>query len=415
MLSIDEARETILSVVQATGRETLSVADAAGRVLAETLLAKRNLPPCDNSAMDGYGLRAQDAAGASDERPVALELVGAQLAGGADVGAVPAGKAVRIMTGATIPAGIDAVVMRENTDESRVNDDATGSVAVRSAPRAGENIRRRGEDTAAGEVVGALGDVITPGRLNLLASAGHALVAVHRRPRVGILSSGDELRELGEPLAETDIVNSNAHAIAAAVREAGGVPELLGIARDSLPDHRDKIDAARSADVLITIGGVSVGTHDFVRPALEALGVTLDLWKVAMRPGKPLAFGRRDHQLVFGLPGNPVSSQVSFELFVRPALLRLQGRPDVVKRALKARVVSAGMRKKPGFTVFARARVSLGDDAQLVLELDGKQGSGQVSGLARANALCVLPAEGEGVATGELASVLLLDDSYLLA
>src|SRR5690606_22991023 len=223
---------------------------------------------------------------------------------------------------------------RENTDEADVRDDATGTVRIRKAPQPGENVRRQGEDCAEGEGVGAPGDVVTPGRLNLIASAGHVVVSVHRRPRVAILASGDELRELGEPLGAHDIVNSNAHAIAAAVRDAGAVPELLGVAKDTLEDHRAKIDAANGADVLITIGGVSVGTHDFVRPALEAVGVTLDLWKVAMRPGKPLAFGRRGAQLVFGLPGNPVSSQVGFELFVRPALYRLQGRRDVVRRAL---------------------------------------------------------------------------------
>lgn len=415
MLSIDEAREKVLSATTALGSERLFVSDAVGRVLAAPVHSTRNLPPADNSAMDGYGLRADDARGASEDAPVALDVVGAQLAGGVDVGEVPAGKAVRIMTGAVIPPGVDAVVMRENTDESGVRDDASGVVKIKKAPARGENVRRKGEDCAEGELVGAPGDVVTPGRLNLLASAGHVVVTVHRRPRVAILASGDELRELGEPLGAHDIVNSNAHAIAAAVREAGGVPELLGIAKDTLEDHRAKIDAASGADVLLTIGGVSVGTHDFVRPALEAVGVTLELWKVAMRPGKPLAFGRRGAQLVFGLPGNPVSSQVSFELFVRPALHRLQGRRDVVKRALKARLVGDGMKKKPGFTIFARGRATVDEGGQLALTLDDKQGSGQVSGLARANALCVLPADSEGVRTGDLVEVVLLDGSFAFA
>lgn len=410
MLSIDEARQKILSTTTALGSERVFLGDAGGRVLAEPLLAKRNLPPRDNSAMDGYGLRASDV----EHAPVSLEVSGAQLAGGEHVGMVAPGTAVRIMTGAVIPEGVDAVVMRENTDESGVKDDATGTIVVQKAPRAGENIRRQGEDVTAGEEVGVPGDVVTPGRLNLLASAGHAVVSVYRRPRVAILASGDELRELGEPYGDDDILNSNAHAVAAAVREAGGVPELLGIAHDTLEDHRQKMDAAKGADVLLTIGGVSVGTHDFVRPALEALGVVLDLWKVAMRPGKPLAFGRRGPQLVFGLPGNPVSSQVSFELFVKPALYKLQGRGDVVKQPLRAKVKGEGMKKKPGFTIFARARLSL-RDAELTVLLDDKQGSGQVSGMARANALCVLPADSDGVREGDVVDVLALDERYLLS
>jgi molybdopterin molybdotransferase len=277
-----------------------------------------------------------------------------------------------------------------------------------------QHIRRRGEDVAEGELVGEAGLVVTPARLNLLAQAGPTSALVHRRPRVAIVASGDELRELGEPLGEGDIVNSNAHAIAAAVVEAGGVAELLGIARDTLEAHVRLVEAAAFADVLITIGGVSAGTHDFVRPAFEAAGVVLELWKVAMRPGKPLAFGRRGAQLVFGLPGNPVSSQVTFELFVRPALLRLQGRERVCRSLVRATVVAGSVQKRPGFAVFSRASCRLGA-AGFEVRIEHKQGSGQVSGLARANALCALDAASHGAGPGDEIQVLLLGDDALLS
>ncbi|MFZ9889742.1 MAG: gephyrin-like molybdotransferase Glp, partial [Myxococcota bacterium] len=325
------------------------------------------------------------------------------------------GHAARIMTGAFIPMGVDAVIMREQTNEEAVTAEGTGVVTVLHAAKPGENIRRLGEDVSRGEPVGAAGDVVTPGRLNLLAATGQVTVEVHRRPRVCILASGDEIRELGQPFGPLDVLNSNAHAIAAAVRDAGAIAELIGIAADTLGDHIACIERARGADVLLTIGGVSVGTHDFVKPALTAVGATLELWKVAMRPGKPVAFGVWGRQLVFGLPGNPVSSQVSFELFVKPALLRLQGRSACMPQTLRARLVGSGMGKKAGFRMFARASAAVADDGYLEVCLDEKQGSGQVSGLARANALCVLAEEQTTIHPGDVVEVMLLDESWRLA
>lgn len=414
MISVEEARRTILDRIEPLGAETVTLGEAAGRVLAEPLTSLRNLPPADNSAMDGYGVRASDVEGASEASPVRLPVVGAQLAGGAPVEEVPPGRAARIMTGAPIPPGVDAVVMRELCDESDVNDDGTGTVAVKRAVPVGEAIRRMGEDVTLGGEVGRPGLRLTPGRINLLASAGHVSVRVHRRPVVAILASGDELKELGEPFTDDDILNSNAHAVAAAVRSAGAIPHLIGIAKDTLEDHRRKIDEAAFADALLTIGGVSMGTHDFVRPALEALGVTLDFWKVAMRPGKPLAFGRRGAQAIFGLPGNPVSSLVGFELFVRPALLKMMGAEHPVRRPVKATLVGEGMKKKKGVAFYARARAELGDEG-FAVRLEQKQGSGQISGLAWANALCVLDVETEAVKDGDRVEVLLLGDEALHA
>lgn len=415
LVSVDEARALILEHIAPLGAENVFVGAASGRVTAERLVSRRDLPPSDNSAMDGYAVRATDLEGATKDAPVSLPCIGVQLAGGAFNRHVRPKEVVRIMTGGAVPPGVDAVIMRESTDESLVSDEHTGPVRFHAEANKGDHIRRRGEDVAEGDEVVAAGTRITPGHVNLLASAGYGSLSVHRRPRVAILASGDELRELGEPWEPTDIINSNAHAVAAAVRAVGGVPEVLGIARDTLEDHKERIDGARSADVLITIGGVSAGTHDFVRPALEALDVELDLFKVAMRPGKPLAFARRGPQRIFGLPGNPVSSVVGTTLFVAPALRRMQGMQAVAPRPVRATLTSEGRKKRQGFTFFERARVQLREAGGFDVELTDKRGSGQVSGLAWANALCVLPAEADAVAKGDELDVILLDDSMLLA
>jgi molybdopterin molybdotransferase len=361
--------------------------DPRPRRLATTLCSRRALPPYANSAMDGYGVRAADVAAASDAAPVVLKLVGASRAGMTTTAQIGAGEAVAITTGAAIPAGVDAVVMRERCDESRTND---GHVGVRHAPRPGEHIRPRGEDIDGGVVVGNVGDVITPARLNLLLSAGYVGVDVVRRPRVGVLASGDELRDVGDGIGDDVIVNSNAWSIAAAATTLGADARMLGIAADTLQDHVDKLDVD-DVDVLITIGGVSVGSHDFMRPALEKLGAEMTLWKIAMRPGKPLAFGtlRRGRRttLVFGLPGNPVSALVTFTLFVAPALRALQGLADVGPVIERHQLLDdVPFTQKFPHAFFARAALVQRDGEEGVVTLD-RQGSGQISGLAAATHL----------------------------
>lgn len=412
MIHVEEAQKTILARVETLGEEVVTLSQSAGRILSQPITARRNLPPWDNSAMDGYGVRASDIADANEASPVRLQVQGMQLAGGASIEQLTPGHAVRIMTGAPIPPGVDAVVMRELCDESDVAE-GQGQVGIRKALGRGEAIRKRGEDVGLDDEIVAKGTWITPGVLNLMASAGHFTASVYRQPEVAILASGDELKELGEPYTDADILNSNAHAVAAAVAAAGGRPHLLGIASDTLDDHIEKIRAASYADVLLTIGGVSMGTHDFVRPALEALGVELDFWKVAMRPGKPLAFGRKGQQAIFGLPGNPVSSLVTFELFVRPALRKMMGSHEQVRRLLRGELVGPGMKKRAGVAFFARARVEVDWTGDLLVKLEEKQGSGQISGLAWANALCVLPPDCEKVDAGDRVSVLLLDERAL--
>lgn len=411
LLGVDEARARVLDAVTPLSDEELPLAQAAGRALAAEMRALRSLPGFDNSAMDGVGVRIADVQRASEAAPVALTLVGEALAGGA-TGARPlgAGEAVRIMTGAAMPPGVEAVVMREQTDE---RDLARGVIHVRAAASLGQHVRRAGEDVVKDGVVGQVGALVTPARLNLLLAAGHVAARVVRRPQVAILASGDELREVGAPLTERDVVNSNAHAIAAAVRAAGGEAHLLGIARDSLGDHVARIRDGAFADVLVTVGGVSMGTHDFVRPALAEVGCTLSLWRVAMRPGKPVAFGRRSEaggrQYVFGLPGNPVSAMVSFELFVRPALKKLLGcSPSDCLRPLLAATLAVGTNKKAGLEHWARAHAVLVDGALVATLLDA-QGSHQISGLAEADALVRLPRAATTLAAGERVEAMLLD------
>lgn len=419
LLPVDVASARILAACAPLGTTRKALTDVANDAvpgfLAERLLSLRALPPFSNSAMDGYAVAA------IDSTPATLKLVGQSLAGhGSDV-VIGAGEAIAITTGAPIPRGTFAVVMREQCDESRR---AEGVVVVQHHPRAGEHIRLRGEDVDVGAVVGDVGDALTPARLNLLWSAGHTTALVARRPTVAIMASGDELKEVGSALSDDDIVNSNAWAIAAACRRLGCEVRLLGIAKDTLDDHVRLMQRglAHDVDVLLTIGGVSVGSHDFVRPALEQLNATLSLWRLAMRPGKPLAFGMVPRPAeapaatstpasstgvhFFGLPGNPVSAMVTFRLFVQPALLRLGGAPATTA-ATRLAVLGdeVAFTKKRGLAFFARAVVARVGDALVVRTVD-RQGSGQISGLAEATALCCFPADAERIEPGSVVEIL---------
>jgi molybdopterin molybdotransferase len=396
MISVDEARALVLNAITPLSSENAPLIESAGRALAKDLTALRDLPGYDNSAMDGVGVRSDDVKSV----PTTLKLVGASLPGGdAPPYVLAPGEAMRIMTGGLVPPGVDAVVMRESTDESRV---LQNEIIIKDAPTMGQHIRRRGEDVRAGTPIVRAGDVITPARLNLLLASGHVNADVIRRPVVAVLASGDELREIGVPAGDTDVINSNSHAIAAAARLMGCEVRALGIARDSLESHVEKILESDGADVLLTIGGVSMGTHDFVRPALEQTGCTLDMWRVAMRPGKPIAFGRRGEQRVFGLPGNPVSAMVSFELFVRPALKKMMGLAQHDLAFVRA-ALAEPFKKKPGLEHFARAKCE--NDVVTVLD---KQGSHQISGLAEANALARFPKDSELTNSGDMVDVLML-------
>lgn len=399
MISVDEARNRILDYVAVLPAEEAELMDGLGRVLAEDVRAEESMPPFDNSAMDGYAVRAADVGGASEQAPVSLKVLEDVAAGYTATREVGPDQAIRIMTGAPMPAGADSVVMVERTRR------ADGGVEVLAPVGDGQNVRRTGEDVAAGDLVLRQGKVLRAGDIGLLASIGRPSVQVVRRPRVAVLSTGDELVEVDEALAPGKIRNSNAYALASQVLEAGGVPELLGIARDTAEHLAEKIKEGLGADVLITSGGVSVGDYDFVKDVLGELGQML-FWKVSMKPAKPLAFGMIGGKPTFGLPGNPTSSMVSFEQFVRPTLLKLAGRSDVLRPEVEV-VVSQPIKKKPGRQFFLRVMLNR-RDGRIEASLTGPQGSGILRSMSLAQGLLVLPEDAGDLAPGDKAVAQLL-------
>lgn len=400
MLPVDEALQKILSHVSPLPPERNALESALYRILAEEIVSGRVLPPFDNSQMDGYAVRSSDLAGAGEGRPIRLRISSRVFAGERPTIPVGPGEAARIMTGAQLPPGADAVVMQEHVT---VEGD---QVAIPIAPKPGAYVRPAGEDCRPGDRILAPGTVLTPGHLALLAALGRSELLVSQRPRVGILSTGDELCRVDEP-PDGRIVDSNSWGLMAQVQAAGGVPVRLGFARDDRAEIDRLLAAAEGCDVVLTSAGVSVGEKDFVRDALEALGVELKFWKVAMRPGKPLVFGVEGRRLFFGLPGNPVSSMVTFELFVRPALLKRMGHPTPVRSRLTARLAEP-VRKPAGLTHFLRAVTSV-ENGTLVTRPLGKQSSGLVSGMALANSLVVLGEAVTELAAGAEVEVLLFE------
>jgi molybdopterin molybdotransferase len=345
LLPVEEARARALALASRLPTEWVRLEEALGRTLAEDMAARRTVPPWDNSAMDGYAVRSADLTGSLPVRLAVRETV---YAGQEPRLAVEPGTCTRIMTGAPLPAGADAVVMQERTRPV----EGGASVEVQEAVGPGQFVRSRGEDARAGERLLGAGTPLGIPELGLLVSQGVLLVPVPRRPRVAVLSTGDELCRADEQ-AEGRVIDSNAPSLALAVARAGGLPTVLGIARDSPEQVLAHLQAARGFDVVLTSAGVSVGERDFVRAALEELGVTMDFWRVAIKPGKPLAVGRQGSTLYFGLPGNPTSSLVSFELFVRPTLRRLLGHTDVEPPRVRGRL-EGSLRKPPGLAHYLR-------------------------------------------------------------
>jgi molybdopterin molybdotransferase len=396
MLSVKEAVATVLAAVRPTEVEDVALDEAAGRVLARAVLATRPLPGFDNSAMDGYAVRVA-------ELPATLPVIGVAAAGLPFEGEVVSGCAVRIFTGAAMPAGLDAVMVQEDARRE-------GDCVTLPALEAGDNVRYAGEDIAVGEQAVAAGVRLGPGELGLLAALGATKLSVYRRPRVAVLATGDELVDAAQPLKVGQVVDSSRYALCAAVRALGGEATYLGIVPDDREASERAIASALGYDVVLTTGGVSVGDRDFVKASFEGAGVVLDLWKVAMKPGKPLAFGRggpAGKTLVFGLPGNPVSSIVSFELFVRPALLALQG-AAVMARATAPVVLLGGYRKQAGRAHYLRARVER-QGGQLHATPHPKQGSAILTSLVGINALVEIAAEVTEVPPGGEVLALLLD------
>lgn len=388
---VEHAQSQILQRISPLEDEAVTLDEALGRATTEAATALRTLPVADNSAMDGYAVRAADVVAP----PVSLKIVERIFAGQTPRRELQPGECARIMTGAHLPRGADAVIMQEKT---RAGADET-TVDILESVKAQANVRSRGEDSVEGDVLIPEGTALGIAELGLLWAQGLSTVRVHRRPRVGIVSSGDELVEIGAPHGGR-IYDTNSPAIAAMVRRAGGVPRKLGIAPDRLEAVRQKIETGLSPDfdVLICIAGMSVGEKDYVREVLGMLGVQIDFWRVAMRPGKPLAFGTRGKTLVFGLPGNPVSSLVTFELFVRPALKRLQGLDPTVP--VVPGVMGAELKKPQGLRLFARARVALQNGVLVATPL-GSQTSGALTSAAGATHLVSVPPEVTSVSAGD--------------
>lgn len=390
------------------GPETVALPEALGRVLAEPVDSSRQIPPADNSAMDGYALRREDAKGARRDAPASLPVAFEVPAGADTLPALEAGQAARILTGAPLPPGADAVVRQEDAERDG------GTVAIHVEPSPGEHIRRAGEDLNVGDRVLAPGTRIGAAEIGMLSALGRSFVPVVQRPRVAILSGGDELVEPDRDIAGGRIVSSNSYSIAAACREIGALPSYLGIARDTPEDLERHFRAGLGADVLVSSAGVSVGDRDYVRSVLEKLGCALVFWGVKMKPGYPLAFGDfpdAHGPRVFGLPGNPVSAMMTFEQFVRPALLRMQGHRRLHRPQLEV-TLGERLTKKPGRLHFVRVTLAREGDA-VVARSTGNQSSGVLRSMVEAQGILVFPAEASELAEGASATVQLLDDAFL--
>jgi len=387
MINVDEALRIVLDSVIPLGPETIKLRDCYGRVLAEDVYADSDIPLSDHSAMDGYAVRHSDTRGASVDSPVHLRVLGEVRAGGGFNGRIGDGEAVKIMTGAPIPDGADAVIMVEYT---RAEGDR---VAILQEVEDGENIRRAGEDVREGSLVIKKGTRLGPAHAGMLSAVGRPMINVAKRPRVAILITGDEVIDPGEELRRGKVRNANLYSITGQVLSAGAIPVDMGIARDDLDDLKTKIEEALDCDLIITSGGVSMGEYDLVREVLRKLGFQELFYKVAMRPGKPNLFGIIGSKPVFGLPGNPVSCMIGFEVFVRPAILRMLGQDD--DRMEVEATLEEDIRKKRGLRFFLRAQTGW-KDGRYVTRTTGPQGSGILSSMLLANSLMILP-EGEEV------------------
>jgi len=409
MLTPAEAARQILADLRPLPPERVPLRQALDRVLAEDVTSPLDLPPWDNSAMDGYAVRAADI-----RAGVELRVIETVPAGQFPQRPVGPGEATRIFTGAPLPTGADGVVRQEDTEVP-----APDRVRVTNPRDAGKNLRRRGEDIRRGATALLAGTELGPAQLGVLASITQATPLVHRAPRVAFLGSGEEIVDLdraAEILAGTKIATSNSYTLHANIRRAGGIPLELGIARDTAESLRALFTRAREekADLLVTTAGVSVGEHDLVRGVLGELGAVIKLWRIRMRPGAPLGFGMLGDMPWIGLPGNPVSTMVTFELFVRPAIRRLLGAALPFRRVVPVRLAEA-VTLGPPLRHFLRAVVSADGDGRLEARLTGPQGSGILTSMVRANALLIVPEDRPAVPVGETLSAILLDDPHHVA
>jgi len=412
VISVDQALEKVLERIDVLGAEESPILNCLGQVLAEDIFSPINIPPLDNSAMDGYAVRSADTRGASRRSPCFLRVTETVTAGAIPKGEVKPGMAIRIMTGAPVPKGADCVVRFEDTDESE-REGTPAEIGILQEIEAGRDIRPAGEDITAGSLVLRKGTVIRPAEVGVLASLGRGRVMVIRRPVVAILATGDELVDIAQPLPQGKIYNSNSYSVAALVLRYGAVPRILGIALDSEDSLVARLHLGRDADMVITSGGVSLGDYDIVREVLAKQGETI-FWQVREKPGKPLVFGmlrgkggKAKNIPLFGLAGNPVSAMINFELFARPAILKMMGRKNLAKPTVEA-ILADAIENTDGRRIFARVLVEK-RGGQYLARLTGPQGSGVLTSMALANGLVVVPENKPGVKRGDLVKVMMLD------
>ncbi len=407
LTSLTTAQKIVLDATSVLGCEKTGLLEALGRVLGEDIVAPRANPPWDNSAMDGFAVRWADI---HSEHAIStipeLNIIEDVAAGAVATKTVGPGEAIRIMTGAPMPAGADTVVRVEYTELSEAS---KVRIMMREYGQ-GANIRPKGDDVHEGDCIIAKGTTLRSGEIGMLAILAKSFVLVHQRPRVGILSTGDELADLDESFDENKIVNSNSYGIAAGVQEAGGIPVLLGIAKDNPDSLKDKIRQGLTCDILVLSGGVSMGDYDFTKPVFAELGADMNFWKLAIRPGQPVAFGKIQGKLAFGLPGNPVSSMVTFDQLVRPAMLKLGGHTTWERPKVQA-VFQETFSKQTDRRHFLRG-VLAHENGDLVVRTTGKQGSGILTSMVKANGFIDVPEEVEKLQPGDVVNVQLLSRNF---
>ncbi len=399
-LSVSEVQQRIINDIKAVkGTEQVDLRQALGRVLAEDVIATFDTPPCDNSGMDGYAFSSSELDDLQDQSTLTLKIAGQSFAGHPYQGSIAAGEAIRIMTGAQVPEGVDTVVMQEHTEKP---DDNTVTITTLPAPFA--NVRKAGDDLTTGQTFLTQGKKLSPTDLAFLATQGIAEVRVSRKLRVAFFSTGDELRSIGETLREGDIYDSNRYSLYGFLKTLDVELIDMGV----IPDDRQAIEeafttASEIADAVITSGGVSVGEADFVKETLEKLG-QINFWKIAMKPGKPLAFGTIGKSLFFGLPGNPVSVIATYYQFVQPALKRMKGQDTFLPLVIKARTTEL-LKKRPGRTDFQRGILEQSESGELTVRNAGTQASHVLTAMSRANCFIVIPAESGSIEAGEMVDV----------
>ncbi len=400
MIQVEKAREIILSQVKPLPKERVAITEMLGRYIAEDIVSGIDIPPNNNSAMDGYAIKHEDITG----KDTCLRVIYTLAAGNVPKSALGHGEAVRIMTGALIPQGADTVVKREDTVESAER------VVIKKVPNRGENVRLAGEDVRKGEVVLEKGTRMGPAQIGILASIKRLAAYCAQKPLVAILATGDEVIDIDEELSTGKIISSNSYTLVSLVKEAGAIPVYLGISKDNKKDLEEKLYAASRSDLIITSGGVSMGDYDMVKDLMKSGGNRMEFWQVEMKPGKPLAFGEINGIPAIGLPGNPVSSMVSFYQFARPAILKMMGSRNLLLPRVNARLRTE-IRKKPDRRHYLRGIMKREKDGFIVYTT-GPQGSGILSSMSMANCFIVVPKDRTHLETGETVTCEVIDASW---